>query len=51
MLNSMRSEGAPTSMEELISSAASVIIEHNMGWWRKSQYFAAIRATLIGGGV
>lgn len=31
MLNSMRSEGAPTSMKELISSAASVIIEHNMG--------------------
>lgn len=51
MLNGMRSEGAPTSMEELISLAASVITEHNMGWWRKSQYLAVIRATLIGGGM
>jgi len=51
ILEGMRSEGAPTSMEELMSSAASVIAEHKMGAWRKSQFLGMIRATMISGGM
>jgi hypothetical protein len=38
ILEGMRSEGQPTSMDELISSAASVIVQHKMGTWKKAQF-------------
>ncbi|MGY4476971.1 hypothetical protein [Bradyrhizobium sp. USDA 3364] len=51
ILNRMKAEGAPTSMDELISSAGSVIREHEMGSWKKAQFLGAIRSTLIGAGM
>jgi CarD family transcriptional regulator len=51
ILEAMRSQGAPTSMEELISSAASVIIQHKIWTWKKSQFLGMIRATMISSGM
>ncbi|WP_246668778.1 CarD family transcriptional regulator [Bradyrhizobium sp. UNPF46] len=51
ILDGMKAEGSPTSMEELISAAASVIREHELGTWRKGQYLASIKASLLTGGM
>jgi hypothetical protein len=51
ILEGMKAEGSPASIEELISAAASVIREHKLGTWRKSQYLGSIKATLLSGGM
>jgi hypothetical protein len=42
----MRSEGAPTSIQELSRMAASVVHQHRLGFLRKNQYLGAIEAHL-----
>jgi hypothetical protein len=51
ILEGMKAEGAPTSIEELTSAAASVIVQHQMGSWKKAQFLGMIRANLISGGM
>ncbi len=51
ILDGMRAGGYPASMDELISTAAAVIREQELGTWRKSQYLGAIKATLLSGGM
>ena len=51
LLISMRADGIPSSKEELLSSAASLVAEQNMGWIRKNQYIGAIYYSLISMGM
>jgi RNA polymerase-interacting CarD/CdnL/TRCF family regulator len=51
ILEGMRSESAPTTMDELISSAASVIAEYKMGYWKKAQFLGMLRVSMIGNGI
>jgi CarD family transcriptional regulator len=51
ILEGMKADSSPASMEELISAAASVIRDHELGTWRKSQYLGSIKATLLSGGM
>jgi len=51
ILDGMKSEGVPTSFDELISSAASVIVQHKMGWWKKAQFLGMIRDSMISNGI
>jgi len=47
ILASMRSEGAPTSMNELVQMAASVVREQGMGWYKKNQFLGMIFGSLV----
>ncbi|WLQ14346.1 hypothetical protein O5O45_00125 [Hahella aquimaris] len=47
ILAGMRKEGAPTSMNELIQMAASVIREQDMGWYKKNQFLGMIFGSLV----
>lgn len=51
ILSGMKAEGAPTSMSELIAAAGSVIIQHQMGSWKKAQFLGMIRSHLMSGGM
>ncbi len=46
ILQSMRAAGAPTTIEELVTGAASVVAEQNMGWLKKNQFLGAIHGYL-----
>ena len=47
----MKAEGAPTSMNELITMSASVIREQNMGWCKKNQFLGMIFGSLVSVGM
>jgi hypothetical protein len=51
VLASMKLEKIPTTMDKLIADAASVIVEQNMGWYRKNQYLGLISGSLVGMGM
>ncbi len=43
----MRKDGLPTSIPDLSRMAASVVRQHNLGFVRKNQYYAAIEAFML----
>lgn len=51
LIQGMKSEGAPTSLEELTTAAASVIGEQKMGSWKKKQFLGMIHSSLVSGGM
>jgi CarD family transcriptional regulator len=50
ILKGMKREGAPTSIDELVAAAGSVIAQQRMGWWKRNQYLATIQSRLISSG-
>jgi hypothetical protein len=46
-MDSMQKEGAPTTMQELVRAAASVVSEQKMGWLKRNQYLGAIQGYLV----
>jgi len=50
ILASMRSEGAPTSMNELVQMVASVVREQGMGWYKKNQFLGMIFGSFVSTG-
>ncbi len=51
VLNRMASEGSPTSMIELVTMAAHVINEQNMGWYKKNLFLGMIYGSLVSMGM
>lgn len=51
VLTGMASEGSPTSMTELVTMAAHVIDEQNMGWYKKNQFLGMIYGSLVSMGM
>lgn len=51
VLEGMKAEGSPTSMDELIIMAASVIKEQSMGWYKKNQFLGMIFGSLVNVGM
>jgi hypothetical protein len=45
-MDSMQKEGAPTTMQELVRAAASVVSEQKMGWLKRN-YLGAIQGYLV----
>lgn len=50
MINGMKAEGSPTDMNELVEMAASVVREHNLGWYKKNQFLGMIYGSLLNAG-
>ena len=47
IIQAMKAEGTPTSMNELITMSAVVIREQNMGWYKKNQFLGMIFGSLV----
>ncbi len=50
-LTGMASEGLPASMIELVTMAALVIGEKNMGWYKNNQFLGMIYGSLVSMGM
>jgi hypothetical protein len=50
-LEGMRIEGLPTNMNDLITKAASTILEQKMGWYRKNQFLGMLFGSMVSMGV
>jgi hypothetical protein len=46
-LEKMKTEGAPTTLPELVERAASEVILRKMGWYRKNQFLGGIQGFCI----
>lgn len=38
----LKADGAPTDLPELVDLAASTVIKHKMGWYRRNQFFGGL---------
>lgn len=47
IVQKLKAEGNPTSLEQVINMAAAVITEQNMGWYKKNQFLGMIRGSLL----
>lgn len=47
IVQKLKAEGNPTSLEQAIKMAAAVITEQNMGWYKKNMFLGMIRGSLI----
>ena len=43
----MKAEGAPTTLPELVDSAASVVAARKLGWFRENQFFGGLQGFCI----
>jgi len=50
-ITNMTAEGSPSNLNELVSMAAHVVKEHNMGWYKKNQYLGMIYGSLVSMGM
>jgi hypothetical protein len=50
-LEGMRVAGLPTNMNDLITMAASTILEQNMGWYKKNQFLGMLFGSMVSMGV
>jgi hypothetical protein len=50
IVQGMKSQGVPTSLDELTTAAAQVIKEYKMGTWKKNQFLGVIQAELLKAG-
>ena len=46
-LAKMQAGGAPQSLPELVDLAASTVLRHNLGWFRRNQFFGALQAFCV----
>lgn len=47
----LKQQGGPTSLEQAVNMAASVITEQNMGWYKKNQFLGMIQGSLLAMGL
>lgn len=47
LLKGMEVQGLPSTKEALVTAAASLVSEQNMGWIRKNQYLGFIYGSLV----
>lgn len=45
-VKALKSEGAPTNLQDLVSSASGLIIDNNLGWLKKNQFLGMIYGNL-----
>src|SRR5690349_21753789 len=50
-VESMKADGEPTTIEELVTMAALVVTQQKMGWLKKNQYLGASQSNLIAMGM
>jgi hypothetical protein len=43
----LKADGAPTALPELVDMAASTVIKHNMGWYRRNQFFGGLQGFCV----
>jgi hypothetical protein len=46
-LAKMRAEGTPVSLEELVDLAASTVLKHGLGWFRRNQFFGGLQGYCV----
>ena len=47
----LKAEGAPANLEELVDQAASTVVRHKMGWYRKNQFFGGLLGFCVLAGI
>jgi hypothetical protein len=43
----LRSAGTPTSLPELVDLAASTVLKHGLGWFRRNQFFGGLQGYCV----
>jgi hypothetical protein len=51
IIQKLKQQGGPTSLEQAINMAASVITEQKMGWYKKNQFLGMIQGSLLAMGL
>jgi hypothetical protein len=46
-LATMRAEGTPVSLQELADLAASTVLKHRLGWFRRNQFFGGLQGFCV----
>jgi hypothetical protein len=43
----LRAGGTPTSLPELVELAASTVLKHKLGWFRRNQFFGGLQGFCV----
>ena len=46
-LETLRAAGTPVSLQELVDLAASTVLKHGLGWFRRNQFFGGLQGYCV----
>ena len=46
-VETLRAAGTPTSLPELVELAASAVLQHKLGWFRRNQFFGGLQGFCV----